>query len=466
VKQGDGLHPSLDLAPGLQDGIERSDALPDLDELEVIDFAQGAGKAKRQLGHPRARLAFLCSVVLETHCKHLCIFVAQPLERFARYGSRHPTKGTGRPASHTRNAEATLGWVPDSKRQLDELRQEIAKLDLQVLAALDRRARAARRLGELRKGHAPQLPVADQAAVRALVARSTGDMPAESLRTIFREIFGACLILELPVAVAYVGPEGGPGHAAASGRFSQGATLLGTEATAGAIEEVSRRRAEFAVVPFETSMEGPVKSTILALMASDLRIAEMLETSFDLHLMNKTGSSADVEKVYATPADHALCERFLSSHPANVAVIDVRAPRMACELAAREEKSAALANEIFGAQFGLEVAQRSVLDRGGDRIRYAVVGARPSGRTNADVTTLVFTVQDAAGSLLDVLAVLAERGINLTNIHSHPVRDEAWNYLFCVEVAGHFTDRPLVSAFEEMKRKTRSFRVLGSYPAP
>jgi chorismate mutase / prephenate dehydratase len=139
---------------------------------------------------------------------------------------------------------------------------------------------------------------------------------------------------------------------------------------------------------------------------------------------------------------------------------------MACELAAQDLLSAALANEAFGAHLGLQVAQRSVLDRGGDRVRYAVVGARPSGRTGADVTSLVFTVQDAAGSLLDVLRALAESGINLTNIQSHPQRGEAWSYLFYVELAGHFTDRPLVTAFEEIKRLTRSFRVLGSYPAP
>jgi chorismate mutase / prephenate dehydratase len=356
--------------------------------------------------------------------------------------------------------------VAEGKRQLDELRQEIAKLDLQLLAALDKRARAARRLGELRGDHAPQLPVADHAALRALVARSNGDMPRESLNDIFREIFGACLNLELPVKVAYVGLEGGPGHAAAGGRFGRASSLVGTETAGAALDEVSRRRAEFAVVPFETSMEGPVQSTILALTASDLRIGEMLDATFDLHLMNRTGAASDIEKAYATPADHALCERFLVSHAPRVVVSDVRSPRMACDLAAQEPAAAAVANETFGAALGLCVAQRSVLDRGPDRVRHAVVGARPSGRTGQDVTSLVFTARDAAGSLLDVLRVLAERGINLTNILSHPVHGEAWSYLFYVELAGHFTDRPLVTAFEEIKRLTRSFRVLGSYPAP
>jgi chorismate mutase len=276
--------------------------------------------------------------------------------------------------------------VPDAKRQFEELRQEIAKLDLQLVAALDKRARTARRLGELRKEHAPQLPVTDRASIESLVARSNGDMAPEALRDIFREIFGACLALELPVKVVYVGPEGGAGHAAAGGRFGHGSNLASAETTPAALEEVSRRRAEFAVVPFETSIEGLVHATIQALAASDLRAAEMLDASFDLS--------------------------------------------------------------------------------GGERIRYAVVGVRPSGRTGADITSLVFTVQEGPGTLLDVLKALAERGVDLRKIESHPARGEPWHYVFYAELAGHFTDRQLVTAFEEMKRLTRSFKVLGSYPAP
>ena len=72
--------------------------------------------------------------------------------------------------------------MAEGKREVDELRQEIAKLDAQLLVALDKRAKAARRLGELRREAAPSLPLTDHAAIRALVARSTGDMPQDALR--------------------------------------------------------------------------------------------------------------------------------------------------------------------------------------------------------------------------------------------------------------------------------------------
>lgn len=378
--------------------------------------------------------------------------------------------------------------MSDAKREVDELRQEIARLDTQLLVTLEKRARAARRIGELRKDLPPALPLADRASIRALVARG-GDMPPEALREIFREIFAACLALELPVKVAYAGPEGGAGHAAARGRFggsggpseaskaggppseprSSGrpgvpSTLLACETTLAALEEVVRRRAEYAVVPIETSYDGLVQATVNGLIATDLRIAEQLDATFELHLVNRTGNVGDIEKVYATPADHALCLKTVSALGARVALVDVKSPLMACQLAVEDHGAAALSSESFAAALGLEVARRNVLDSGSDRVRYAVVGRRPSGRTGSDTTAFVFSVQDAPGSLLDALKQFAERGINLTKLQSRPVHSDAWQYLFFAEVQGHFTDRPLVAAFEEIRRSTKFFKVLGSYP--
>jgi chorismate mutase/prephenate dehydratase len=355
--------------------------------------------------------------------------------------------------------------MTDAKREQEELRQEIGKLDAQLLVTLERRAKVSRRIGELRKDQPPALPLGDRASIRALVARGGGDMPAESLREILREVYAACVALELPVRIAYVGPEGGAGHAATRGRFGASANMASGETAAAALDEVVRRRAEYAVVPFENSIDGPVQATIAAVMASDLKICEQMETQFNLCLMNRTGNAADIEKIYATPADKALCQAFLVASGSKAAVMDVRSPMMACQLAVEDHGAAAIATELFGSQVGLEVARRNVLDNGTERVRWAIVGSRPSSRTGNDVTAFVFSVQDAPGSLLDVLRQFSERGINMTKIQSRPIEGEPWSYLFFVEVGGHFTDRALISAFEEIKRLTKSFKALGSYPA-
>src|ERR1700722_4170141 len=142
--------------------------------------------------------------------------------------------------------------MSDHKRQLGTLRQEIARLDAELLAALEKRAHAARAIGELRKDEPPALPVAERVAVRTLIESSAGEMPLESLREIFREVLAACVALEMPAKVAYLAPEGGTGHAVARAHFGASATYIAAESTALVLEEVAWHRATYALLPYET----------------------------------------------------------------------------------------------------------------------------------------------------------------------------------------------------------------------
>ena len=63
-----------------------------------------------------------------------------------------------------------------------------------------------------------------------------------------------------------------------------------------------------------------------------------------------------------------------------------------------------------------------------------------------------------------MLKHFAERGITVKKLHSRPVRRETWSYVFYVEIAGHVSERLVVTALEAVKRSTKYLRVLGSFP--
>jgi len=375
MKGAYGFHPRLCLGGPAKHGVQSLDPAADLVEMEVVDLSKRTREPGGEGGHPDADegSVFGTRRMLEAHGQHLRVLGVQrhgSLPGHAHHDQRSDVTG--------RHASVRFPRVAE-RREAQEIRDEMARIDAQLLEALDRRARVSRQLRELRKDQPPAVPLTNHAVIGDLLSRSSGDMPREALAVILREVYAACLTLELPVTVAFTGADGGPEHAAALRRFGPGAKLLAAPTAALALEEVSHKRAEFAVVPYETASDGPVHPTILALAATELRITEVLESA---------------------------------------------------------------------------------------RVRYAVIGTRPSGRTASDVTAIVFSVQDSPGSLLGVLRIFAERSINLTNVLSHPVGGKDWTYLFYVEMAGHLTDRSLVAAFEEMKRQTRSFKLLGSYPAP
>jgi chorismate mutase/prephenate dehydratase len=355
-------------------------------------------------------------------------------------------------------------------RAVDELRQEVARLDVQLVALLDKRARACRQIGELRRaGPAPSSLSLDSAAVEDALSKSAGDLPLPALKEILAQVNATCLALELPEPVAYVGGEGEAGHAAALARFGASATLLPADTPAEALEQIQRQRAAFAIVPLETREDGPVQATIEALTSSELKIVAAFESPSNLQLLSLGGSAPDatsrVSKVYLTARDHLRCTKMLERLRDAVTVVEVRTPLVACQLASEDPATAAVAMAGLAIQFGLEIAEKNVLDRGNERTRYAVVAPRPGARTGNDATLIAFSVADSPGALFDVLRQFAEREINMTKIQSRPVGEggEGWMYTFFAEIVGHATDRNVVTALEEVKRHTKFFRVLGSY---
>ncbi|MCL2725651.1 MAG: ACT domain-containing protein [Polyangiaceae bacterium] len=349
----------------------------------------------------------------------------------------------------------------DKRREVEELRQEIGKLDVTLRTTLERRARLSRKIGELGKTAGIALP--SGAEMDRWMEGATGDMPAAAMREIFREILATCLSLERPVVVAFSGAEGCFVHAAARSRFGVLAEYTSCETIAATLEEVARDRAGYAVVPFETRTDGLSQATIMALASSDLKIVLSFETVENLQLASKADSMAEIDKVYAMAKDRAHSARYLAKALSSAQLLDVATPMLACQLAAADPRAAALAHESIAVEQGLHVLDRNVRDDGEERVRYAVIGTRPSTRSGNDLTAIVFAVNDSPGALHDVLRQFAERGINLTKIQSRPTQGATWQYLFFIEVQGHATDRPIVGALEELRRHARYFKVLGSY---
>src|SRR4051812_21662048 len=347
--------------------------------------------------------------------------------------------------------------MTDKRREVEELRLEIGKLDAQLLSALERRGKLSRKIGDVRKSLASPVTLPDRAQIEALIAKTTGDVPPEALREIFREIVATCFSLESPVVVSFAGLDGAFAHAAARSRFGVAAEYTPCESVAAALDEVTRQRASYAVVPYETRTDGLMQTTIAALTPSDLKIVACFETVVNLQLASKAGSIAEIEKVYAMAKDRAHTQRFIAAELPGAQVMDVKTPMGACQLAAADPRSAALAHESIAAQHGLEVVKRNVRDEGEERVRYAIVGTRPSSRSGGDLTAIVFAVSDSPGALHEMLKQFAERGVKLTKIQSRPTPGESWQYLFFIEVEGHATDRPIVGAIEEVRRHSKFF---------
>ncbi|MBR9903321.1 MAG: chorismate mutase, partial [Gammaproteobacteria bacterium] len=102
--------------------------------------------------------------------------------------------------------------MSDTSINLDELRQRIDQLDSDILNLISERASCAQQVAHVKlaedKDAVFYRPEREAQVLRRIMALNKGPLDSEEMARLFREIMSACLALEQPVKVAYLGPEG------------------------------------------------------------------------------------------------------------------------------------------------------------------------------------------------------------------------------------------------------------------
>lgn len=277
----------------------------------------------------------------------------------------------------------------------------------------------------------------------------------------------------MPTRVAFLGP---------AGTFSEDALLaaVGDEpidplprpSVYAAIRAVAEGEAARALVPFENSIEGAVRSTLdtLAFEAEGVAIAGEHDHPIRHSLIARTEMPLDrVEVVLSHPQASGQCARFIREE---LPTATVRAAASTADavrsVASSEEPWAALGAASAARIYGCVVLREGVEDNPANVTRFvwiAPAGTRPSG-AGLWRTTLVFAElgADHPGALVEALTEFSSRDVNLTRIESRPLRQGLGRYMFFCDVDGAADDGPVAEAIEALRGKAESVRILGSYP--
>ncbi|HNX71316.1 chorismate mutase, partial [Rivihabitans pingtungensis] len=109
---------------------------------------------------------------------------------------------------------------------LKQHRDAIDSIDAQILELINQRARHAQKIGEIKGGGVIYRPEREAQVLRRIKDINPGPLPDESAARLFREIMSACLSLEKPLSIAYLGPEGTFTQAAAIKHFGHAANTV------------------------------------------------------------------------------------------------------------------------------------------------------------------------------------------------------------------------------------------------
>jgi chorismate mutase/prephenate dehydratase len=350
---------------------------------------------------------------------------------------------------------------------LPDLRKRIDDVDDQLLSLLAQRADIAHAIADAKRAaHASAFhdPDRERRVLDRVATRGAGLFPKDSIRVVFREVMSACLSLEEPLRVAYLGPEGTFTQVAAHRLFGLAARYHEATTIEGVLDAVSAGACAAGVAPIENSTEGSVTVTCDALLESELSICQEVVLEVEQCLLSRVGSLAKVERVYSHPQALAQCRAWLGKNLPSAQIVQTTSTAAAAAEAREDEDAAAIGSRLAGEIHGLAVLRERIQDRPENATRFVVISKHDAARTGHDKTTIAFSVKDGRGALRQVLSILEDAGVNLTRIESRPSKQKAWDYVFLADLEGHREDPNVARALVGARAHCPMVKLLGSYP--
>ncbi len=349
---------------------------------------------------------------------------------------------------------------------LKKLRKEIDEIDLKILELLNKRAKIALKIGEIKTAKKIPFydPVREKNIVDNLIKKNKGPLPSETIKLLFREILSATLALQESQKVSYLGPEGTFTHLAAIRYFGSFVQLEPLDNIKSIFEVVEKGLSKFGVVPIENSNEGTVTFTLDMFMQYEVKIWGEIIIPISHHLLSLTGEKEKIKRIFSHPHAKAQCREWLNKNMPNIPLYDVSSTAEAAKQASLHEEVAAIASEFAATLYGLKFVAKNIEDYKHNYTRFFILGKDFPPSTGSDKTSIMFTLQDKPGALYNALKPFKDSEINLTKIESRPSKTRKWEYVFFVDFIGHIDDKKVKETLKEVEKYCIQIVHLGSYP--
>lgn len=261
-----------------------------------------------------------------------------------------------------------------------------------------------------------------------------------SIILIFIHAFSACAAADaLPqgALVGYLGPEGTYTEEAAKLFFGEDCEFVPRKTVAETVQMVLSGECDFAVIPQENTIGGPVYNYLDELLAHEgLSITGEIELPIRQALLVREGTSAeDIAVVYSHAQGIAQGSAWLAENLPGVPVTEVSSTAEGAKMVSECENGdcAAIASTGAAEVYGLEIMAYSIQQNDDNKTRFYVLSAEDAANERGD--RMVFTASGDASALPALMDALHESGVELVGIHDRTSQTVLGEYIYLIECA-------------------------------
>jgi chorismate mutase/prephenate dehydratase len=371
-----------------------------------------------------------------------------------------------------------------SDHELEQLRQQIDKNDLELIHLLANRMKLCQQIGQHKIS--TQSTIRDLDREKALIENKLKLAKAVGLDLHFtHRLFD--LIIEHSVKqqyqmkitnglfpdtirIAFLGERGSYSHQAILQHFSNRQSdlrLLGYSTFAGIVNAVRSGEMDCGILPLENTTTGSILEVYDLLQQTSIYITGEEILTIDHCLVGTTTHGKSINKVFGHPQAIAQCSELLRRHPEWL-VEYCSSTATAIEAVIKNDVPGcvAIANRFAADLYQLEVVMDSCSNHKNNSTRFVIISKQLT-KLPSDIpskTSILFATHQEPGALVDVLAQFKKHNIVLTKLQSRPIPNRPWEEIFYLDFEGHLDDDRVQQALTSAKSHCQSLKILGCYP--
>ena len=264
------------------------------------------------------------------------------------------------------------------------------------------------------------------------------------------------------------------GFPGVSGAFTEEALIkfFGEECERGAYEEfedvfiaLQNREVDYGIIPIENSSTGGISDTYDLLRKYGFYILGEECIRIEQHLVGLEGSIVEeIDEIYSHPQGIEQSSEFLKQYH-HWKLIPFHNTAISAKLIKDlgDNTKAAIASKRAADIYGLKVIKECINNQKDNFTRFIVISRELKVVEEANKVSVVFSLENEAGTLYRLLRHFAENNINLIKIESRPMKDTSWRYFLYLDFEGDIEGKEVKNVLRLIEENSAYFKLLGAY---
>ncbi len=237
--------------------------------------------------------------------------------------------------------------------------------------------------------------------------------------------------------------------------------------------DVDTGKSTVGIMAIENSIAGSLIMNYDLLAKHPVPIVGEVVLRIAQHLIAKPGVNLEgIREVWSHPMAIEQCRDFLDQFPAWKVIESEDTAGSVADMAKSSREDVGVIASDYAAQiYGMTILQESIETDPQNYTRFLILSRTPLPNhltLPAIRSSFRFSTKNEPGSLLRVLEVFEEFGVNLSKLESRPIVGKPWEYQFyCDATIGNSLRQEDPSFFQlltNLKDVTQEIQPLGSYP--